>query len=62
MAVAALLVIADPLRRVLQNGGVWTGPSSSAFREGCGEGWKCLTTTGILFMAVSRAAHNLTTE
>ena len=61
MAVAALLVIADPLRRVLQNGGVWTDPSSSAFRDGCGEGWKCLTTTGILFMAVSRAAHNLTT-
>jgi hypothetical protein len=55
MAVATLLVIADPLRRVLQNGGVWTGPSSGAFREGCGEGWKCLTTTGIMFMAVSEA-------
>jgi len=62
MAVAALLVIADPLRRVLQDGGVWTGPSSSTFRDGCGEGWKCLSTTGILFMTVSRAVHNLTTE
>jgi hypothetical protein len=49
---AALLVIADPLRHVLQDGGVWDGPSSDAFREGCGEGWGCLTATGVLFMCV----------
>lgn len=50
--VASLLILADPLRHVLQDGGVWVGPSSNAFREGCGEGWSCLTTTGIFFCVV----------
>ena len=50
--VASLLILADPLRHVLQDGGVWVGPSSNAFREGCGEGWGCLTTTGIFFCVV----------
>ena len=43
LSFASLLVIAYPLRHVLQDGGVWTGPSSEAFKDGCGEGWRCLT-------------------
>jgi hypothetical protein len=52
MCFASLLVLADPIRHVLQDEGIWAGESSNAFKDGCGEGWVCLTTTGILFMIV----------
>jgi hypothetical protein len=55
LSLAALLVLIDPLRHVLQDAGVWDGPSSNMFvdDESCGEGWKCLTLTGWLCVATT---------
>ena len=49
---ASMLVLADPLRHVLQDSGLWTGPSSKSYYDGCSESWNCWTATGILFMGV----------
>jgi len=56
LALAVPLVSADPLRHVLQDSGVWSGPSSSMYRPGCGpvsglHGFLCLSVTGVTFQA-----------
>lgn len=48
------LATADPLRHVLQDSGVWSGPSSSMYRPGCSpvsglHGFWCLSVTGWIF-------------
>lgn len=51
------LIMADLTRHVLQDAGVWSGPSSSMYRPDCSSvhgihGLRCLTLTGWFFTIV----------
>lgn len=47
------LVLADPMRHVLQDSGIWTSRSSSMYRPDCDprglHGFWCLSVTGVAF-------------
>ncbi|KAJ9517555.1 hypothetical protein QJQ45_024960 [Haematococcus lacustris] len=54
LALATPLLLADLVRHCLQDAGLWTGPSSSMYRDDCDEvsgihGLACLTLVGWLF-------------
>lgn len=53
LLLALPLIIADPMRHVLQDSGVWTGRSSNMYRPGCNprglHGFWCLSVTGVIF-------------
>jgi len=58
------LVLADPMRHVLQDAGIWTGPSSSMYRPDCPDarglhGFWCLSVTGVIFTACTYAGFIL---
>lgn len=64
LAAAVPLVTADPTRHVLQDSGVWSGPSSSMYRPGCGpvsglHGFLCLSATGAVFQTATYAGFAL---
>jgi len=45
--IATLLVLADPLRHVLQDANVWTSPSSYEYKANCdSETLRCMSVTG----------------
>jgi len=51
--VAAMLVMADLTRHVLQDTNMWPEPGSAQYRHGCHlETFHCLSTVGILFTVV----------
>jgi len=58
VCVAVPLVMADLTRHVLQDSGIWSGPSSSMYKPNCGHserrlgGITCLSLTGWLFTIV----------
>jgi len=44
---SGMLVIMDPLRHILVDANVWSGPSGSEYRNGCNEEtMRCFTLTG----------------
>lgn len=46
---ATLLILADPLRHVLQDAGIWPAPGSSEYRSDCdSESIRCLSVVGWL--------------
>lgn len=48
--VASFLIMGDLTRHVLQDSGVWDGPSSNEYRSGChNEDLACLSVTGWVF-------------
>jgi hypothetical protein len=49
VCVAFPLIIAEPLRHILQDEGVWTDDSSKVYRPGCESGYiDCMSVTGWL--------------
>lgn len=60
-AAAACLLMADPTRHVLQDAGVWSGPGSNMYVDGCTDasglrGLRCLTPVGWLFSVLATGA------
>lgn len=52
-AFASLLILADQVRHVLQDQGVWPAPGSSQYRSDChDEDFHCLSVVGWLFTVV----------
>jgi len=52
--IASLLILVDPSRHMLENMGAWTGESVDTMRQGCeGEGWNCLSVTGIIMLVAT---------
>jgi len=47
------LIMADPLRHVLQDADLWQAPSSSEYRSDChDETFRCLSALGVFFTVV----------
>jgi hypothetical protein len=60
-AAATALLMADPTRHVLQDAGVWSGPGSNMYAEGCTDasglrGLSCLTPLGWLSSVLATGA------
>eukprot|EP00798_Chlamydomonas_sp_ICE-L_P006957 gene6957-2228_t len=56
-AIATPLLLADQMRHVLQDAGLWPAPSSSMFRDDCDDvtglkAFTCLTLVGWLFTVI----------
>jgi len=53
VVLAAVLIMADLVRHVMQDVGFWPGPSSNEYRHGCeSENMSCLSAIGWLFTVV----------